>query len=682
MKVLGIDTGGTFTDMVVLDQETGEIERFKVPSTPEDPSQATVNCLREMFRDSGTPEEVASFSHGTTLGTNLLVQGKGARVGILVTEGFSGINDVWQVPRFGADMYKIYVEKTPFVLPRFRAEIRERVDATGKVVTPLDKRGAVRAVRELGQKGVDSIAVVLLFSFLNPRHELELGEIIRKELPGCAISLSSQVVPQIREYPRLSTTVANARMAPTLGAYFIALEQRLQKQGIKTKQIYIMQSNGGVAKISNVVPVTTVYSGPCAGAQAGVVIGGAAGFSDTVSIDIGGTSTDISLGEGGKILEKTSGQLGDWELATPMLMLHSIGAGGGTIAWLDQVGSLQVGPNSAGADPGPVCYDKGGTEPTVTDANVLLGILHPEHLLGGRVKLNREKAAQAVAKLGRRLGLKPLQTAEGIVRIINIKMVEGIRAAAAERGYDLRTFALVAFGGAGPVHAARLAPELGMRKVVVPPMPGLTSALGLLLADLRRDYVRSRLRRLSEMKVAELNGIFAELREQAEREIIADGFAKEQIRLNYVMDLRYQGQGYELTIPVGSRGRFTPADLERIRRHFDDYHEQLFGHSNRKESVEAVSYRLRAMVVVPKATLKRYRKTTTSPQRARTGERQICFDSRKGMVRCPIYDRSLLAPGHTLRGPAIVEQFDSTTVVYPGQTAEVDSYKNLVLTVG
>jgi N-methylhydantoinase A len=342
---------------------------------------------------------------------------------------------------------------------------------------------------------------------------------------------------------------------------------------------------------------------------------------------------------------------------------------------------LQVGPHSAGADPGPVCYDKGGTEPTVTDANVLLGILHPDHLLGGKVKLNREKAAQAIANLGARLGLDPLHTAEGIVRIINAHMVEGIRTAAAERGYDITEFALVAFGGAGPVHAGTVAAELGMRKVIVPPMPGLTSALGLLLADLRRDYVRSRLRRLDQVEAAEINSIFAELREQALREITADGFPESQVRLSYAMDLRYLRQGYELTVPVGTTGKFVPADIQAVRRRFDDYHEELFGHTNRTEPVEAVNYRARADVVVPKATLKRYRKTRRSPEAARTGQRQVCFDSRAGMISCPIYDRSLLGPGHTIPGPAIVEQFDSTTVVYPGQTAQVDNYQNLVLTL-
>jgi N-methylhydantoinase A len=318
----------------------------------------------------------------------------------------------------------------------------------------------------------------------------------------------------------------------------------------------------------------------------------------------------------------------------------------------------------------------------VTDANVLLGILNPQHLLGGKVKLDRDRATQAIAELGRTLGLDPLRTADGIVRVINIRMVEGIRAAAAERGYDLTKFALVAFGGAGPVHAGRLAAALGMPTAVVPPMPGLTSALGLLLADLQRDYVSSRLRRFLEMEPEELNRLFADLREQAVRDLTADGFRKDQLHLSYALDLRYLGQGYELNIPAGATGRFTAKDQERVRRRFDRTHDELFGHSNSAEAVEAVNYRLRARVEVPKASLKQYEQAQTRPQAARIGERQVYFDGRAGAMSCPIYDRAQLGPGHTVAGPAIIEQFDSTTVVYPGQSAAVDGYQNLVLATG
>ncbi|PZC47854.1 MAG: N-methylhydantoinase A [Chloroflexi bacterium] len=681
MIVIGIDTGGTFTDMVVLDQESGAVKSYKTPSTPDDPSRAVEDALKELFADGGKGEDILSFSHGITLGTNLLLQGKGATVGILVTEGFTGISDVWQVPRFGPDMYKIFVEKQPFVLPRYREEVRERVDSVGNVLVELDVEQATEAVRRLAAKGVDSVAAVLLFSFLNPQHERTLGEIINKEMPGASVSLSSQVAPQMREYPRLSTTVANARLAPTLDYYFSTLEKRLRDAGISTKQIYIMQSNGGVASIGNVTPITTVLSGPCAGAQAGVSIGEAAGYPNVVSVDMGGTSTDIAVGEDGRILEKTSGMMEDWELIIPMLTVHTIGAGGGTIAWLDRVGSLQVGPQSAGAAPGPVCYGKGGTEPTITDCNVLLGIL-PDHLLGGRVQLDKAKAAEAVAALGEKLGLGMLETAEGIIRIINAKMVEGIRAAAAEHGYDLTDFALIGFGGAGPVHATRLAAELAMKKVIIPPIPGLTSALGLLLADLRRDYVRSRMRLLTEMDPAELNSIFDELREQAMKDLVADGFHENQIRLEFSLDLRYLSQGYEVSIPAGIQGSATKDDLLRLRNEFDETHDRSFGHSNSSEPVEAVHYRARAYVVVPKANLSQEATSGSSAAPTPSSHREVFLSEDGGAKQWPIYDRDSLAPGNQIAGPAIVDQFDSTTVVYPGQSLEVDSFNNLIITIG
>ena len=681
MKTVAVDTGGTFTDMVVLDHDTGEVDVLKTPSTPAEPSEAILNGLRELLGAGLTPEDVASLTHGTTVGTNLLVQDRGARVGLLVTEGFSGINDVWHIPRFGSDLCDIYVEKNPPVQPRFRAEVTERVDFQGNVKKALDKDQARKVIRELGAKGLESLAVVLLFSFLNADHEKQLAEIIREELPDVAISLSSEILPQIREFPRLSTTVANARMSPIMGRYLANLERSLRDQKVMTEQLYIMQSNGGVAKIGSVVPITTLLSGPCAGSEAGMQIAAAAGFTNMVSLDIGGTSTDIALGESGKVLEQTSVMIGDWEIAVPMLMINTIGAGGGTIAWLDKGGTLQVGPHSAGADPGPVCYEKGGTDPTITDANVVLGILHPEHLLAGKVKINRDKAYEAIADMGSKLGLEPLRTAEGIIRIINAKMEEGIREVSTERGYDLRDFVLVAFGGAGPVHAAQVAADLGMKKVVIPPLPGVSSALGLVMADPRRDFVRSRLRSLTEMDLSELNGIFGELKAQAVQEIKSDGFDEDAIRFDFAIDLRYQGQGYELTVPVGTSNVLTDEDRAELRIRFDQQHEQLFGHSAAGEPAEAVNYRLRATVMVPKFSMRRHPGGTGGPEAAIVGQRDVCYDSSKGTTPTPIYERSLLAPGHRLAGPAIVDQLDSTTVLFPGQTAEVDDYGNIIISI-
>ena len=438
MKTVAVDTGGTFTDMVILDHDSGEVEVLKTPSTPHDPAQAIIDGMSELVSGNLSASDVASFTHGTTVGTNLLVQGKGARVGLLITDGFSGVNDVWHIPRFGSDLSDIHVEKNPPVEPWLREEVVERVDYQGNVKKPLDVEQAREAVKRLKKKGAESIAVVLLFSFLNSEHEQALAKMIRDEFPDGSVSLSSEILPQIREFPRLSTTVANARLAPAMTDYLSKLVERLRHLGVSTEQLYIMKSNGGVAKITSVIPITTLLSGPCAGSEAGMQIAASAGFSNMVSFDMG------------NVLEQTSVLVGDWEIGTPMLMINTIGAGGGTIAWIDGGGALQVGPHSAGADPGPVAYDKGGTQPTVTDANVVLGYLHPEHLLGGKVKTNKQKAYEAIADMGRELGIDPLGTTEGIIRIINAKMEEGIREVSTERGYDLRTSCSSRSAGLGP----------------------------------------------------------------------------------------------------------------------------------------------------------------------------------------------------------------------------------------
>ena len=683
MKAIAIDTGGTFTDIAVLDSDSGELRVLKLPSTPADPGQAIVDGLAELFSDGVAPADVLSLSHGTTVGTNALLTGRGAKVGLFLTKGFGAINDVWHLapPEDTSRAAGVYEEKRPPVQPRLRREAAERVNHRGQVTLPLDEQAAAAGARSLAAQGVDAIAVVLLFSFLNPAHEQRLAEIIAHEAPGVDVSLSSRVLPQMREFPRLSTTVANARISPMMGRYLAALEGRLRGLDVTTEALYIMQSNGGVARIGSVTPVTTVLSGPCAGAIAGIEVAAAAGFDNVLTLDMGGTSTDIALGQAGRVLETTTGRIGDWELAVPMLMINTIGAGGGTMATIAGGGGLRVGPESAGADPGPVCYGQGGTDPTVTDANLVLGFLDPERKLAGRVALDQAKAFEAIEALGKELGLGPLEMAEGIVRITNAKMEEGIRSVSTEQGYDLRDFALVAFGGGGPAPAGRLAADLKMGTVVVPPAPGVTSALGLLMADPRRDYVTSRLNLVSQLDPAELTTMLTDLRVQAEREFTGEGYTLEQLSLEFAIDIRYLGQGYELTVPIGDRGEVDAALVADVRRRFDEQHERMFGHSAPDEDAEAVNYRLRASALVTKASLQRRSPASTGVATAKTGERGVCFDASAGLAPCAIYDRDLLAPGHAIDGPAIIEQVDSTTVVYPGQRVVVDEYLNIVISV-
>jgi len=682
---VAVDVGGTFSDFVVLDEASGAVRVLKVPSTPRDPSLAVLDGVGRLAGDGVPAPSISFFSHGTTVATNALLEEKGAVTGLLVTEGFRGIYEVQDQTRgYGAATYDLFFERPRLLVPpRLTAEIAERVDYQGNVLRPLDEDRAVAAIRHLRDAGVESMAVCLLFSFMHPEHEERLGELIRREHPDCAVSLSSAIVPQIREYYRLSTTVINAYVAPRLARYLANMEARLRESGVRTRQLFVMQSNGGVTTFGAAAQraVTTVLSGPAAGVIAGAALAGAAGFERVITFDMGGTSADIALVEGGTAPETTRGRIGRRDIAVPMLDINTISAGGGTIAWVDRVGVLQVGPRSAGADPGPVCYGRGGTQPTITDANLVLGYLNPDYFLGGEVGLDRAAAEQAIAKqVAEPLGLDVYRAAAGIVEIINAHMEQGIKAVSSERGHDLRDFALVAFGGAGPLHAARLAAALEIPWVLVPPYPGVTSAMGLLMSDVKHDYVRSRLQPLSETDPNDAERLFGELAAQARADLRAEGFADDQIVLQRLLDLRYAGQGYELSVPAPESPLDRPA-LAAARQHFDALHERLHGHQAPGEPVEIVNYRLIALARVPRIELRRQTAGSDDATAARKGERRAVFLDQADAVSCPVYDRTRLEPGHRLRGPAIVEQVDSTTVVYPGQEVLVDEYRNLIVRV-
>jgi N-methylhydantoinase A len=518
---------------------------------------------------------------------------------------------------------------------------------------------------------------------MHPEHEQRLAEIIRAELPDCVVSLSSTIVPQIREYYRMSTTVINAYVAPKLARYLDNMEARLRASGVQTRQLFVMQSNGGVTTFGSAAEraVTTVLSGPAAGVIAGAALADAAGFDRVITFDMGGTSADIALVERGEAPETTRGKIGGRDVALPMLDINTISAGGGTIAWVDPVGVVQVGPQSAGADPGPACYSRGGTRPTVTDANLVLGYLNPDYFLGGEVRLDRDAAERAIREqVADPLGLDPLRAAAGIVEIINVHMEQGIKAVSSERGYDLREFALVAFGGAGPLHAARLAASLDIPWVLVPPHPGVTSAMGLLMADVKHDYVRSRLQELETTTPSDVQAALDELADRARSDLRAEGFADEQITLQGLLDLRYAGQGYELSV-TAPPGALDDAAMADIRSRFDALHERLHGHQAPGESVEIVSYRLVAMARVPRIELRRDTSAGGDSRDARKGERQALFPDSPAPVPCPVFDRTRLPAGARLEGPAIVEQLDSTAVIYPHQVAVVDDHRNLVIRV-
>lgn len=684
-----VDTGGTFSDFVYLEEESGRFEVWKLPSTPHDPSEAVAAGVEHLLGKGARAEEIVFFSHGTTVGTNALLEEKGVRTGLLVTAGFRGIYEVQEQMRgYGPAAFDFWFGKPRLLArPRDTWEVAERVDARGQVLQPLDPAEARRLAEAVRQSGVESVAVCLLFSFRYPEHERLLKRMLAEVAPHVPVSISSEVLPQIREYYRLSTTVINAYLYPILARYLGRLEGRLRDLGVRTPQQYLMQSNGGVASFASGAAhsVTTLLSGPAGGVMAGLAVGRAAGVADLVTFDMGGTSCDVSLIQRGRPTTSSLTKIGGRDVAVPMLDINTVSAGGGTIARVERAGELlrlRVGPDSAGARPGPVCYAQGGQDPTITDADLVLGYLNPDNFLGGRMRLDRGLAEAALReRIARPLGLELLQAAEGMVRIIDVKMEEAIKAISTRRGYDLRDFTLVAFGGAGPLHAGRIARELGMRGVLVPLYPGVTSALGLLMADVRHDHVRSRLEPIHSLAPEAAEALFAELEAEAREQLLAEGFAPERIALERQLDLRYAGQGYEVSVSAPP-GPWDGQVLPEVRRRFDLQHEQLFGHKAEDEVVEVVNYRVVGLGLVPKAELRRHPPASAPVASARTGERAAYFPELGGLVPCPVYAREALGPGHELEGPAIVEQLDSTSVVFPGQRARVDEHLNLILDCG
>jgi N-methylhydantoinase A len=675
-----VDTGGTFSDFVCLDEDTGAISITKVPATPDDPSRAILHGIETLLAGGISAADIAFFCHGTTVGTNALLEGKGVKTALLVTEGFRGIYEVGEQARpYGAAIFDVMYDKPPMLVPRsLTGEVRERVDFRGEVLLALDEAALRITLRELAPQAPESMAVCLLFSFLHPQHEARVGAIIAEELPGCSISLSSDVLPQIREYYRLSTTVINAYLQPILARYIANLDRRLAGGGVATPQKYIMQSNGGMStfEAASRRAVTTVLSGPAGGVTAGVAACRALNVPNIITFDMGGTSCDVALIRGGEPFVSSRGKIEGRDIAVPMMDINTVSAGGGTIARVDVLGALEVGPHSAGAVPGPACYGRGEL-PTITDCNLALGLLSADNFLGGRMRLDAERARAVIAtQVADLLGLPVEQAAEGIIRVIDVKMQEAIKAISTMRGHDLRDFMLLAFGGAGPLHAGRIARDLGMAGVIVPLYPGVFSAIGLLMSDVKHDCIRSRMTPLADLSGDAVEAIFAPLAREALADLRRDGFTADRIRLDRALDLRYAGQGYEITIPC--EADTCSGGIAALRRRFDDTHEQMFGHMAPDQAVEVVSYRLRGVGLVSVPAMPKFKPTGGKPADALREHRQVRFDGAD--TACPVYQRERLDVGLVLNGPAILDQFDCTTVVCPGQAARVDEWKNVIIT--
>ena len=683
--LIGIDTGGTFTDLIAFEADSGATRVAKVPSVPQDPSSAVSDGLRELFAAGVKPAEVRFLAHGTTVGTNALLENKGVRTGLLITRGFRAVYEArgWSRPD-GAALVDTFYQKPPMLAPqKWTREITERVNYAGEVVVPLDGEEVRGAVRALAAQGVESIAVCYLFSFLNPDHEERTAAIAAEEAPQVRISLSSRVLPVIREYPRLSTTVVDAYVGPIMEKYMLRLAERLQEIGVTTPQVYLMQSNGGLMRmtVGARYPNQTLLSGPAGGVAAGIDLAQRTREPRLVTFDMGGTSCDICVIVDGRAQETGESSLGGQDIGTPALQIRTLGAGGGAIAALGKDGLLKVGPDSAGAVPGPACYGRGGAAATVTDANLLLGVLGDDSLLGGRMRLERERARSAIQSLADRLRLDLIETAAGIVRIVNNNMAIALRLALHAQGHDPRRFALVAYGGGGPIHAPFLAQALGISRVLVPTHPGLTSAAGLLQTQVRHTYLRSAIGVLDAFPVERINRIFSGLLQLARSDMRAEGFAERDALVTRQVDLRYLHQGYQLGVDCPGRD-ILDSDKPELKRAFDRLHLRLYGQSAEREQAEVVTFRLLIEMPVPKLQVQRVQFGDGDASRALKGERELFEHESRAFVRSPVYQRARLLAGDEIRGPAIVEQFDATSVIPQNLRARVDEYGNLIIETG
>lgn len=680
---IAVDIGGTFTDVVALEEDSGALHLAKVPSTPDDPARGFIDGIDHIMRESGIAQAaIGAVFHGTTVATNAILERKYSTLGLIITAGYREALECARqtVPgEFGDITWWIKPQRVvPLELVR---EIGARHDVHGNEVRGVlaDEVRAIAA--DFKAQGVRAIAVSLLHSYRNPAHEQQVRDLLREVYPECFISISSDILREYREYERTNTTALNTALMPLLSDYHAKLERHLREQGIAAP-FYIMRSSGGLAQAEEIarLPIAAALSGPAAGVVAATHFGTLSGFEDVIAFDVGGTSADICLVEHGAPRMLTEGRVDIYDIKTPMIDIHTVGAGGGSIAWLAGGRSLKVGPQSAGSAPGPACYGRGGTAPTVTDANLVLGRLTGE-LAGGGVRLDRERAVAAVGALAADLGLDLLTAAEGILRIAIENMAAGIRTVSVKRGRDPRSYALVAFGGAGPLHACYLADWLGMKRVLLPPNPGVTSAYGLLLTDVRIDQVHTDVQREDRLDLPRLDAEFAGLETQVRTRLANEGFKADGLTLQHFVDMRYGGQAYEIRIPLDPHGGALAERLRAAFAAFHGSHRDLYGYSYEgKQLVELVNVGVTGLGLLTRPRIPRAALAGTDPSPALRTHVDACFPQQQAASRTPVYVRAKLAAGNEILGPAIIEQYDSTTVVNPGWRARLDEWSNLVLT--
>jgi N-methylhydantoinase A len=688
---IGVDTGGTFTDGIMWNEDDGELLTAKILSTPDDPGRAVLATVERLLarRSSVEPGALSWLVHGTTVATNAVLQHQRAPCALVTTSGFRDMLEIARQVR--EDAFDVFFVKPPALVPRSLCfEVNERLDATGQVVTPLDRESVLRTARSIAASDVRAVAVCLLHAYRNPAHERAVAELFRDYLPGVSVSLSSDLSSEFREFQRACTTIINASLIPEVGSYLQRLDSALAARGVRGGRL-VMQSNGGVSEFSESAerPVFLIESGPAAGVVGAAHFANVLGEGDVISFDMGGTTAKVGLVQGGVAYRVQEFEIGTsanrsrgwnsgaagYPILTPAVDMVEVGTGGGSIAWVDDGGKLRVGPKSAGAAPGPACYGRGGTAPTITDADVVLGRINPQYFLGGEMPLDVEAAHHAVASLASRLGMDPVQTAAGIVAIADAAMAQALRVVSVQRGYEPKKFKLVPFGGAGPLHALAVAAETGIETVLVPPRPGVASAFGLLVADLKHDFARTLVLRIDRVDEAELDTVFGELAAKGRPLLEREGIAESAMRFDRMLDLRYVGQSYHLTIPLAS-APITRATLQEARSRFDEAHFAAYGYSEPTEACEVVNVRVSAMGMVRRPGLAEC--PVAAAAGARTGSRRVWFQS-GGFTEAGIYDRSLLGTASEIAGPAVIEDQDATTLVHPGWRCSVGRYGVLAI---
>ncbi len=680
---IGIDTGGTFTDVVALDEDTGALVVTKTPSTPGDPATGFLDGIAKILDLAGaTSADITAVSHGTTVATNQLLEGKVGRLGFITNTGYEAMLEIARqsVPDGYGNSY--FWVKPDRIVPRDLVRgVEGRLDVTGAEVRPFDEDGAREVARWFRDRGVDTLGVCFLHSYADPVHEERMREVLAQEHPAAVVSISSVVLREYREYERAMTTLVDAAVKPRVAAYVGNIRARLAEHG--DPPFYVMKSNGGVLSADEVVhqPITTVLSGPAAGALGAALVAKVAGFTRVLTCDGGGTSTDVSVVVDGEPTLTTEGTVGAFPSKIPMIDVVTVGAGGGSIAWLSPEGSLKVGPQSAGADPGPLCYGSGGTEVTITDAHVFLGRV-PPHLLGGEIPLDVGAAGRGVRALADRLGLSPEACAAGVLEISAWNQANALRQVTVKRGLDVRDFALTTFGGSGSLLLCRLMDVLGVPTVLVPPDPGNVSAFGLLTVDVKNDYVQTHVALAEALDADDVATVYDDLTRRAARALSTEGFAAAQHRFDRTADLRYFGQAFEVRVPV-PEGPVVAATLETVVTAFHDAHRALYGYdfsADPSQQVEWVNLRVSGIGPIPRPPVVELPVVEPPPVVEPAETRPVCFDADQGYVDTPIWWRPDLPAELVVEGPAVIEEFGSTVPLHPGFTARVDRFRNLVVT--